>query len=267
MSTLRNTFSACASAGRSAFIPYITAGDPSLSDTAAFVRTLAAAGADILELGVPFSDPIADGPVNQLAAERALTAGTTLQGILHLVRDLRAEGVTLPIILFTYLNPVLRMGVEHFAAQAVAAGVTGLLVVDLPPEAAGPYGTVMADHGLETVFLVSPTSPPERLKAAAQASTGFVYVVSRTGVTGEQQALADSLPQEIARLRTYIDAPLAVGFGISTPEQAHTVAQLADGVVVGSALVRTIAAGPDLATTQKNLEQQARALQSATHKG
>lgn len=267
MSTLRNTFSACASAGRSAFIPYITAGDPSLQDTATFVRTLAAAGADILELGVPFSDPIADGPVNQQAAERALAAGTTLQGILNLVRDLRAEGMTLPIILFTYLNPVLRMGLDSFAAQAVAAGVTGLLVVDLPPEAAGPYGAVMALHGLETVFLVSPTSPPERLKAAAQASTGFVYVVSRTGVTGEQISLADSLPQEIARLRTYIDAPLAVGFGISTPEQAHTVAQLADGVVVGSALVRTIAAGPDLATTQKNLEEQARALQSATQKG
>ncbi|MGE0435212.1 MAG: tryptophan synthase subunit alpha [Planctomycetota bacterium] len=228
--------------GRAAFIPYITAGDPSLAQTAVYLRQLAAAGADLIELGVPFSDPIADGVVNQQAAERALAAGTTLGGILDMVAALRADGFATPCIVFTYLNPLLRMGVDAFAERAAAAGVQGALVVDLPPEEADEFVPALHARGLDTVFLASPTTPPERLARVAAASSGFVYYVSRLGVTGERQALSDSLADEVSRVRAAVaPLPVAVGFGISTPEQAAAVAAHADGVVVGSALVKFLA--------------------------
>ncbi|MFH1723366.1 MAG: tryptophan synthase subunit alpha [Elusimicrobiota bacterium] len=228
--------------GRAAFIPYITAGDPSLEWTGRYLRALTDAGADIVELGVPFSDPIADGKVNQRAAERALAAGATLAKILDLVRSERARGCEAPIVLFTYYNPLLRMGLKSFAARAKEAGVDGVLVVDLPPEEAAVHGETLRGAGIDTVFLASPTTTEERLPRISAASSGFVYYVSRLGVTGERARLSETLAGELARVRRHVDKPVAVGFGISTPDQAGDVAALAgvDAVVVGSALVKFV---------------------------
>jgi tryptophan synthase alpha chain len=217
------------------------AGDPDLATTASAVRALAGAGADVIELGVPFSDPIADGPVNQAAATRALAAGATLGRILAMVSGLRAD-VAVPLVLFSYFNPIFRYGVERFAEHAAASGVDGVLVVDLPPEeAAGEYLEALRQHGLDRIFLLAPTSTRERRRAVRRTGSGFVYYVSRTGVTGERRALPADLVDEVRSLRRDIDLPIAVGFGISTPEQVAAVAEIADGVVVGSALVRRIA--------------------------
>jgi tryptophan synthase alpha chain len=229
---------------RAAFVPFLTAGDPSLEWTGRFVEGLAAAGAAAVELGVPFSDPIADGPTIQAASERALEAGATLPGILDLVGRLRERGVAVPILLFTYCNPLLRMGLERFARKARTAGVQGTLVVDLPPEEAVDHRRVMARAELETVFLASPTTSDERLAVVDDASTAFVYYVARLGVTGARPSLPPSLRQRIARVRRLVRKPLAVGFGISTPDQARTVARMCDAVVVGSALVRLAAENP-----------------------
>ncbi|MBI3505914.1 MAG: tryptophan synthase subunit alpha [Proteobacteria bacterium] len=226
--------------GRAALVPYITAGDPSLPWTQRFVAALAEAGADVIELGVPFSDPIADGPVIQRASERALKAKTTLPKVLGLVRSLRRRGVRTPIVLFSYLNPILRLGPRAFAARARAAGVDGVLVVDLPPEEGADLREALAQAGVEAVFLASPTTDPARLGLIDSASTGFVYYVSRLGVTGARSSLSASLPAELARLRRRVKKPVAVGFGISTPEQAKAVARLCDGVVVGSALMKIV---------------------------
>lgn len=241
---LRAAIAGARDAGRAAFIPYLTAGDPRLAELGRFAGALRAGGADILELGVPFSDPVADGPVNQRAAERALAAGTTLAGVLHAVRRLREAGERLPVALFTYFNPVLRMGPAQFARRAADAGVDGVLVVDLPPEEAGEHRAACAASGLGTIFLASPTTAPERLRRAAEASTGFLYYVSRLGVTGERAALPESLRAELKAARAASPAPLAVGFGLSTPEQAAALAAHADAVVVGSALVRVVAEQP-----------------------
>jgi tryptophan synthase alpha chain len=249
-SGLAATFARCRAAGRAAFIPYVTAGDPDLATTGELVRALAAAGADIVELGVPFSDPIADGPVNQRAAMRALASRTTLDGILALVAGLRADGVAVPVVLFTYFNPLHVRGVERFAASAAAAGVDGVLCVDLPPEEAGELGPALRAQGLDLVFLLAPTSTPARVARVAELASGFVYYVSRTGVTGERDALPADLARDVRRLRRRLGLPVAVGFGISTPEQVAAVGRLADGVVVGSALVRTVEAagsGPGVA--------------------
>ncbi len=259
---LSNAITAAKKDGRSAFIPYITAGDPDLESTGRFVDALCAAGADIIELGVPFSDPIADGPVNQRAAERALTAGTTLAGILDAVKKLRARGRDVPIILFTYYNPVHRMGLTDFAKRAAASGVDGALIVDLPPEEAAAYLEAVRAENLETVFLASPTTTPERLRLISDASSGFVYYVSRMGVTGERTELSKTLESELARVRESVTKPLAVGFGISTPEQAAAVGRLADAVVVGSALVRVIEENP-AGKAERILKEHARALTDA----
>lgn len=224
---------------RAALIAYVTAGDPSPDRTPHIVAALERGGVDLIELGVPFSDPIADGPVIQAGAERALKAGTTLRKVLEMARTIRKTS-EIPILLFTYLNPAMRYGFENLGRDAKAAGIDGCLLTDLSVEEAAPYVESMRKAGLDTVFLAAPTSTPERLKLVAQYSTGFVYLVSRTGVTGERTALSNTLEPLIASMRTATKLPLAAGFGISTPEQAGVVARIADGVVVGSALVRLI---------------------------
>lgn len=240
MSEIASVFAACRAERRAAFIPYVTAGDPDLNATGELLHALAAGGADIIELGVPFSDPIADGPVNQRAAMRALASGTTLSGILRLVARHR-DRLGVPIVLFTYYNPIFSRGVEAFGEQAAASGVDGVLCVDLPPEEGeSELVPVLHRHGLDTIFLLAPTSTRERLRKIAAASSGFIYYVSRTGVTGQREELPRELLRETKRLRRRLPLPLAVGFGISTPEQVAAVASVADGVVVGSALVSVV---------------------------
>lgn len=231
-------FSRAAAARRAAFIPYLTAGDPSIEDTVSFARVLDAAGADVLELGVPFSDPIADGPVIQRAASRALAAGATLERVFEAGQRIRT-GTSLALVLFSYLNPLIRFGLPQAARAAAGAGFDGVLITDLPPEEAPGYRPVFRDEGLDTIFLVSPTSPPRRMAAAAKLSTGFLYVVTRSGITGARAGTPAGLPETVRRARRAAPGiPLAIGFGISTPEAAREAARLADGVVVGSALVR-----------------------------
>jgi tryptophan synthase alpha chain len=225
--------------GEMGLVAYITAGDPSLDATEKFVVALAEAGADVIELGVPFSDPIADGPVIQRASERALRAGTTLAGVLALVKSLRAKS-DVPLVLFSYFNPVLQMGLEKFGEAAKAAGADGVLITDLTPEEAGEYRAAMASHGLDTIFLAAPTSPDERLARIAEASSGFLYVISRTGVTGPKDQLADELPSLARRVRRVTHLPIAIGFGISLPGHVSLLGGLADAAVVGSALVEEI---------------------------
>jgi len=228
---------------RAAFIAYVTAGDPSPEQTPEIVAALERGGVDLIELGVPFSDPIADGPVIQRAAARALQAGTTVPKVLDMARAIRKKS-EIPLLLFTYLNPVLRYGLDTLARDAQAAGIDGCLLTDVSVEEAEPYVAAMRAAGLDTVFLGAPTSTERRLKLVAQFSTGFVYLVSRTGVTGEQAALSESLAPLIDKMRAVTKLPLAAGFGISTPEQAAAVAKMADGVVVGSAIVRQIEIDP-----------------------
>ena len=239
MSAIAAAFDRCRAERRAAFIPYLTAGDPDLATTGRLLEALTLGGADIIELGVPFSDPIADGPVNQKAAARALASGTTLSGILEVVAGCR-ERLGVPVVLFTYYNPILARGIESFAEQAAASGVDGVLCVDLPPEEAGELRPALLDAGIDPIFLLAPTSTKAREKAVAAASSGFVYYVSRTGVTGTREELPAELVKEAKRLRRRVKLPLAVGFGISTPEQVGAVGRVADGVVVGSALVRIV---------------------------
>ena len=233
---------------RCAFIPYVTAGDPTLGRTRLIVQALARAGADVVEIGVPFSDPIADGPVNQRASERALRNGVTLGSCLDLAADLQADGSP-PVVLFTYYNPIHRMGPETFAKAAVASGVDGVLVTDLPPEEAGDLRGALAESGVDLIFLLSPTSSRQRVDRVCREASGFVYFVSRTGVTGTRENLPPELAEQVQSARLVSRLPIAVGFGISGPEQVKTIAAFADGVVVGSALVRIVeekGASPDL---------------------
>ncbi|GMW02338.1 MAG: tryptophan synthase alpha chain [Candidatus Hydrogenedentota bacterium] len=222
-----------------AFIPFITAGDPTLSRTREIVLALERAGADIVELGVPFSDPIADGVVNQEAAQRALKHNVTLHDCVALVKELRKE-TQLPLLLFTYYNPVLAYGVEQFAVDCADAGVDGVLCVDLPPEEDEEYNRCLHEKNIATVYLVAPTTRPERMDVIARYSRGFIYYVSSMGVTGERRSLDDTVGNMVSELKSHAQTPVAVGFGISTPEQAAQVAGYADGVVVGSAIVRLI---------------------------
>ena len=225
--------------GARAFMPYVCAGDPNPELTAKLILTLEEAGADLIELGVPFSDPIADGPTIQRASERALTHNISLQQILGIVTSLRTE-TDIPIALMSYYNPIFRMGEETFCKAAQAAGVDGLIVPDLPPEQAQPLLEVAPKYNLATIFLVAPTSPPERMQLIASVSTGFVYCVSLTGVTGARTMLSDEIAPMIAELRKHTDKPIGVGFGVSTAEQAKQVAEVADGVIVGSAIINVI---------------------------
>jgi tryptophan synthase alpha chain len=233
----------CKAEGRPAFVAFLTAGDPSLDRTVSAALELEAAGVDVLELGVPFSDPLADGPVIQRSSERALSRGVTLARVLDVVREIRRKS-QLPLVLFSYLNPLLQRGLERVAGEAAKAGVDGVLVTDLPPEEGEAWIAAARAAELDTIFLASPTSPDERLRRVAEASRGFVYAISRTGVTGERQALSDDARPLVARLRALTRVPVALGFGISTPEQVKEAAAAADAVVVGSALVRFLEEHP-----------------------
>lgn len=258
-------FARLRSDGRPGLIAYITAGDPAPDLTAALVAALERGGADLIELGVPFSDPIADGPVIQRGADRALKAGTTVLKVLEIAAEVRKRS-EIPLLLFTYMNPILRYGLDKLARDAAAKGVDGCLLTDLSVEEADRYVDAMRGEGLDTVFLGSPTSTAERLKLVAKYSTGFVYLVSRLGVTGERSSLSDSVRPLVERMRAITDLPIAVGFGISTAEHVNTVGSIADGVVVGSAFVRTVeqyGATPEL---EDRLEAVARELASGLTK-
>lgn len=266
MSGIEGAFARCKEENRAAFIPYLTGGDPDLETSAQLLTALVEASADIIEVGVPFSDPIADGPVNQRSATRSLEAGTSLSGILDLVaRHRRSSDV--PIVLFSYFNPIFVRGVREFAAQAADSGVDGVLCVDLPPnEAARQMTPALRDRGIDSVFLLSPTSTRDRIRQVEESSTGFVYYVSRTGVTGVQSRLAAELKRDVKRVRRRLTLPLAVGFGISSAAQVAAVAKMADGVVVGSALVRIVEAkhgDPDMVAA---VQTEAAALAAAVHR-
>jgi len=225
--------------GAKGLVVYLTAGDPTLADTGKLLAAVDRGGADVIELGVPFSDPLADGPVIQRASERGLQSGATLGRILEKLPGWR-KGVQAPIILFSYYNPILQYGLDGFARDARAAGAAGALVVDLTPEEAEPYVSVMRSQGLDTVFLVSPTSTDERLERIARLSTGFLYLISRLGVTGERQQISVDIGSLVERARRFTSLPLAVGFGLSTPSQVREVQTLAEAAVVGSAVVHAI---------------------------
>jgi tryptophan synthase alpha chain len=239
MNRIEERFARLRRAGKKAFIVYIGAGDPDLDTTRRLALAFDAAGVDVLELGVPFSDPLADGLVNQLAAQRGLESGTTPPKVLETVAAIRRES-QIPIVLYIYFNLVHRAGLEKFIRDAAAAGVDGLLVLDLPPEESDGYEALMQDAGLCPIYLIAPTTPEERVAFIARRGSGFLYYVSREGVTGMQERVAANLAERVARIRAHTNLPVVVGFGISNAEQARWVARLADGVVVGSAVVDQI---------------------------
>lgn len=250
MSRLAETFARLKAAGTPGLVTYITAGDPDLARTEAILEALDRAGADVLEVGVPFSDPLADGPVIQRATERALAAGATLAGVLDMVGRVQGR-ITAPIVLFSYFNPIFRMGAERFADRARDAGVSGVLVLDLPIEEADGFRALMAERRIDTILLLSPTTTDERLRKAAALGGGFLYAISRLGVTGARDHVADGAREMVERIRRVSDLPIALGFGISKPEHVREVGQWADAAVVGSALVSVIAeadGAPDLTT-------------------
>lgn len=264
---IERAFAACRREKRAAFIPFLMAGDPNLEATGDLIEALARGGADVIELGLPFSDPIADGPVNQRAASRALAAGTTLSGVLETIAD-RRRRVEVPIVLFTYFNPIHARGLERFAEQAAGSGVDGVLCVDLPPEEGERELVPILDaQGVDSIYLLAPTSTKERIRRAADASSGFLYYVSRTGVTGERNELAGELGDEIRRMKKKVRLPLAVGFGISTSEQVREVGAIADGVVVGSALVRLVEEHAGELDLPERLEARVRELSAALRQG
>ena len=243
MKRIQNRFRALRREGRCGLIAYVTCGDPGVGETVEIAHALEAAGADLLELGIPFSDPIADGPVIQAAAQRALDRGTTIEDVFAIARAIR-ERSGMPLIAFSYLNPILRYGLERFAQNAADAGFDAVLVTDLPPEAAGDLRSAMKRVGLGTIFLLAPTSTADRMKRIDRASDGFVYYVSTRGVTGARSELDPSLLDRLDEIRSSIRSPIAVGFGVSKPEHFSALAPRADAVVVGSAIVRAIADGP-----------------------
>jgi len=259
-------FAALRASGELGIVAYITAGDPSLDATVKFVLALAGAGADVIELGVPFSDPLADGPTIQRASERALKAGTTLAGVLGLVRRIR-QSSQVSLVLFSYYNPILQMGLEKFASAAESAGADGVLVTDLTPEESEDYRRLLAAHHLDTIFLGAPTSTDERLAKIAACSSGFLYLISRTGVTGAKDALPDDLPALLRRARSVTQLPIAVGFGISLPGHVSVLGGLADAAVVGSALVSEIEKAKSVEAAAAALSERVRSLKEAARHG
>jgi tryptophan synthase alpha chain len=237
MSRLTRRLTALKKNDAKALVTFITAGDPDLATTEEMIHLLEGAGADIIELGVPFSDPMADGPTIQLSSERALSAGTTLTGILETVRSVRSSS-TVPIILMGYLNPIHAYGYERFCRDAALAGVDGVLLVDMPPEESDDFLKSAGVHGLNVIFLLTPTSDSSRIATVNRLGKGFIYYVTVTGVTGARQEVSETLAAELSRIKADVELPIMAGFGISTPEQAASVAALADGVVVGSAIVK-----------------------------
>ena len=252
--------------GQMGLVAFVTAGDPSLAASEALVLTLAEAGADVIELGVPFSDPLADGPTIQRSSERALRAGTTLEGVLDLVASVRRKS-DVPLVLFSYFNPVLQMGLEKFAERAAAVGADGVLITDLTPEESGEYRKIMGARGLDTIYLAAPTSPDERLALIASVTSGFLYLISRTGVTGAQNCLPEDLPALVRRVRRVTSLPIAVGFGISLPGHVSVLGGLADAAVVGSALVAEIEKAPTLEAAQAGVAERVRILKQAGLQG
>lgn len=238
---ISQTFAALKEQGRAALMPYFTLGFPSLDESLAVIESLSHCGADLIELGVPFSDPLADGPMIQHSTQVALEHGMTVNRCLEAAAWLRARHVEQPLLLMGYINPILAFGIERYAAAASEAGVDGLIVPDLPLEEANALDAACRANGLALVYLVSPASPPERVAALASQTTGFLYLVSLTGVTGARSRLTSGLDEFVGRVRAVARTPLAVGFGISTPDQARSVADLADGVIIGSALISAVA--------------------------
>lgn len=236
--------------GTAAFIAYVCAGDPNMDKCLEIIKGLANAGADIIELGIPFSDPLADGPVNQLAADRALKAGADMNGVIELVREFRKSHET-PIVLFTYLNPVYNYGFKDFNKDFTDAGADGVLLLDLPPDEAVLNKELQVESSLKQITLIAPTTPEDRVKQLAEASEGFIYALSRSGVTGSQSAPSASIGDTVSKIKKYTDTPVCVGFGITTVEQSTMVASVSDGVIVGSAIVNKIAENQD----KKNLAE------------
>jgi tryptophan synthase alpha chain len=263
MSRIGETFASLKRLGRGGFIPFITAGDPDLPTTESLLIELAAAGADIIEIGVPFSDPVADGETIQRASERALRNGVTLRDALKCVRNVR-QRIDVPIILFSYYNPLLQFGVEQLAIAANKAGVDAVLVTDLIPEEAESWTQTLLGHGLDPIFLVAPTTSDERLAHIAQQARGFVYAVSRAGVTGARDQMTRDAEALVKRVRTVSDLPVAVGFGISTPEQVRSVWRFADAAVVGSVIVREIETLGNSSDLVKRIGEFARSLVAPT---
>jgi tryptophan synthase alpha chain len=259
-------FRELADASELGLVAYITAGDPSLAATEKIVLAAAEAGADVIELGVPFSDPVADGPTIQRASERALRSGTTLAGVIGLVEKIRAQS-DVPLVLFTYFNPILQMGLEKFAKAAALAGADGVLATDLTPEEAEEYRSTLQAHGLDTVFLAAPTSTDARLALIAHVSSGFLYLISRAGVTGAREALPPDLPALVRRTRKFTSLPIAVGFGISLPTHVTVLGGIADAAVVGSALVAEIEKASTVEAAAVAVGERIRVLKSAACTG
>jgi tryptophan synthase alpha chain len=261
MSRLTEAFARAKASGQPGLVTYITAGDPSLAHTGGILRALDRAGATVIEVGVPFSDPLADGPVIQRATERALAAGTTLDGVLALIASVRAD-IRAGIVIFSYANPILRLGAEVFADRARAAGVDGVLVLDLPLEEAGEFRALLESRGVDTILLLSPTTSDERLRKAASVGSGFLYAISRLGVTGVRDQLAEGAEDMVRRIRAVSDLPVALGFGISKPEHVREVGRWADAAVVGSALVNVIAEAGASADLDTRVEEYVRWLKA-----
>src|SRR6202046_2711195 len=263
---IERKFRELADAGELGLVAYITAGDPSLEASAKIVLAAAEAGADLIELGVPFSDPVADGPVIQRASDRALRSGTTLAGVLELVRQLRTR-TDVPLVLFSYYNPLLQMGLEKFAEAAASAGADGVLATDLTPEEAGDYRAALRPRGLDTIFLAAPTSTDERLARIAEASSGFLYLVSRTGVTRTRGVLPAGLPALARRVRKFTILPIAVGFGISAPAHVSVLGGIAGAAVVGCALMAAVERSAPAEAASIGVAALVRALKNAARSG
>jgi tryptophan synthase alpha chain len=260
------SFRDLAKRGEMGLVAYVTAGDPSLEASEKIVLAVAEAGADVIELGVPFSDPVADGPTIQRASERALRAGTTLTGVLELVRKIRKRS-DVPLVLFSYYNPLLQMGAEKFAGAAADAGADGVLATDLTPEESENYRDVMRAHNLDTIFLVAPTSTDARIEQITRVSTGFLYLISRTGVTGAREALPEELPALVRRVRKFTSLPIAIGFGISLPTHVTVLGGIADAAVVGSALVAEIEKAKTPDDAARAVSERIRSLKEAARQG
>ncbi len=254
MNRIDRTFKELRKNGRKALIPYIMAGDPDLDATIKYINDLESSGADIIELGVPFSDPLADGPTIQKAAERSLQKGTTLRKVLNLVKEVRKTS-EIPLILMTYYNPIFKLGVESFITKAVKAGVDGVIIPDLIPDEADEFMKLSRQHNLDTIFLLAPTSTDDRIKKVTKASTGFIYFVSITGITGAKLSMGNLMKKTLAAINSATRKPVAVGFGISNAKEAASVASMADGVIIGSAIVKLIANGKNIKGFIKNIRK------------
>lgn len=265
MSRIDERFAKLRESGEGALICFVTAGDPDIETTREVVLELEKAGADIVEIGIPFSDPIADGPSIQAASVRALEKGTNVPAIIELVKSIRRDS-QLPLILMTYYNPILRYGLERFATDIAAAGADGVIITDLTPEESGNWRAFADKTGINTVMLLAPTSTDERVERVASLASGFVYCVSRTGVTGASPTMAQGVENLVARIRAHTDKPLAVGFGISTPEHVREVCQFADGAVVGSLLVNLVSTKAGDPTLLKEVHSLVTALKSGTRR-